>query len=111
MYATVTANRPRMTSHGTTDRFEGGCAGAGAGRTSDRVMERYVCWTIRTSSTPASTRLPVPASAAEMRMRTDWPAYADRLADAVAQAPARLVAAPSCWNTCVVPPLWTTLTR
>src|SRR5688572_8973021 len=60
---------------------------------------------------PASTRLAVPVSAAVTRIRTDWPAYGDRLALAAAHAPARLVAAPSCSNTVVVPPECTTLTR
>jgi hypothetical protein len=63
-----------------------------------------------TSSTAASTRLPVAASAASIRNRIVWPANADRLTVAVAQAAARLVAAPGWLNTWVVLPV-TTLTR
>jgi hypothetical protein len=62
------------------------------------------------SSTPASIRLAVEASAAEIRILIDWPAKLDRLALAVAQEPARVVAEPSCWNTVVVAPA-TTCTR
>src|SRR5262245_63636439 len=68
-------------------------------------------WTTRTSSTPASTRLAVLASAASMRMRTPCPAYGVRLALATAQAPLRLAAAPTWLNRTVVPPLWTTEIR
>src|SRR5262245_29784453 len=52
-------------------------------------------------STPASTREAVEASAAWMRIRTLCPANAETLTEAVAHAPSRLTAAPSCWNTCV----------
>src|SRR4029453_7254809 len=61
-------------------------------------------------STPASMRLAVAASAASMRMRMVWPAKPVMLADAVVQAPARLVAAPAWLSTTeLVEP--TTVTR
>ena len=57
-----------------------------------------------TSSTPASIRLAVEASAASTRSWIVWPANDDRFTVAVAQAPARLVAAPAWLNTTVVVP-------
>ena len=60
---------------------------------------RSYCWVIRTSSTAASTRLAVEASAASMRMRTVWPAKALMLAEVVAQTASSSLAAPSSWKT------------
>src|SRR5262245_36263911 len=66
---------------------------------------------MRTSSTPASIRLAVEASAVSTLIRMVWPAIEDRLTVAVAQAPARLVAAPAWLNTTVSVRPTTTLTR
>src|SRR5687768_463268 len=66
-----------------------------------RGNERYCC-VIVPSSTPASTRLAVDASAASNRMRTVWPAKALMLALTAVQAPLRLAAAPSDWKAWVV---------
>src|SRR6185295_3849373 len=79
-------------------------------RGESRVRDEAYCWVIFTSSTAASTRLAVDASAASMRMRTVWPAKALMLAEVVAHTAASVVAEPSSWNTCVVVEP-TTLTR
>ena len=56
-----------------------------------------------TLSTAASTRLAPEASAASIRMRSDWPAYGVRLRLASVQLPLRLVAAPGWVSRAVVP--------
>jgi hypothetical protein len=66
---------------------------------------------ILTSSTPASTRLAPDSSAAEISMRTNWPAYWLMLQVPTPQAPLRSVAAPAWVNSVVVPPLWMMDTR
>ena len=64
---------------------------------------------ITTSSTPASTRLPVALSAAEIRIRTDWPANAEMSTDRVTQAASSSAAVPSSSITVwvVAPTIWT----
>src|SRR6185295_18593336 len=65
-----------------------------------RGCGRYCCVTF-TSSTPASIRLAVLASAASKRMRIVCPANAFRLTLTGVHAPLRLTAAPSDWKTWV----------
>src|SRR5687767_11863178 len=62
--------------------------------TSAHPVNPIYCWVILTSSTAASTRLAVDASAAEIRMRTVWPANALMFAEKVAHTPLSLSAAP-----------------
>src|SRR4051794_22020244 len=70
----------------------------------------HYCWVIFTSSTAASTRLAVLASAVSIRILTVWPAKALMFTDDVAQTASSLAVLPSSWSTVVVV-VPTTLTR
>src|SRR5690606_6888754 len=86
-------------------------AGVGSADRDQEVPKWVPVTVILTSSTAASTRLAPAASAASIRIRTDWPAYGVRSTCSVRQLAARLLAAPVCWNTVVVPPACTIRTR
>lgn len=72
---------------------------------------RRYCLMILTSSIPASTRLPVDASAASINIVTVCPAKAFRLTLVEAHAPFTFTAAPSLWKTVVFVAPLKTLTR